>query len=83
MQQINDEYFRFAAELGELEFNYNTIPARQEEVIKKIKALQKEGEQLQLEAQAEVDKARRQAEAVKTAEAKVAETGKQADAQPS
>lgn len=46
-QEIQAEYFQLCAQLGELEFHYQTIPSKQEKLRDRIKSLEEENKQAQ------------------------------------
>lgn len=66
-EDINQEYLRLSSQLGELEFNYRTIPTRQEEIIERVKELQVEMQAAQEKAQIAVKQAQEAAAKVKMA----------------
>lgn len=74
-EEIQQDYYRVSAQLGELEYNYRTIPDRQDECIAKIKELDSEMNQARLKAQEAVKQA--QAAAAKAKETPDADRSKQ------
>lgn len=65
-EAINQEYLSVVAQLGELEYNYRTIPDRQTKLINKISELQSEMEAVQAVAQEHVRKAQEAATKLKS-----------------